>query len=51
MMRWLQIDRDVVVLQYEEHNGKITPGRLQVMPVGVWMNILKRMRDEEIQRP
>ena len=24
------------------------PGRLQVLPVGVWNNILKRKRDEEI---
>ncbi len=48
MMRWLQIDREVVVLQYEEHDGKITPGNIQVLPVGVWNNILKRKRNEEI---
>ena len=48
MMRWLQIDGDVVVLQYEEHDGKITPGRLQVLPVGVWNNVLKRLNNEEI---
>lgn len=47
-MRWLQIDRDVVVLQYEEHDGKITPGRMSVVPVGVWNNILKQQRNEEI---
>ncbi len=48
MTRWLQIGKEVVVLQYEERDGKIMPGRLQVMPVGVWNNILKRKRDEEI---
>jgi hypothetical protein len=48
MMRWLQIGNEVVVLQYKEHDGKITPVHLQVMPVGVWNNILKRKRDEEI---
>ena len=48
MMRWLQIGNEVVVLQYKERDGKITPGYLQVMPVGVWNNILKRMRNEEI---
>jgi len=48
MMRWLQIGRDVVVLSYEEHDGKITPGRLQVLPVGVWNNILKRQNNGQI---
>ena len=48
MMRWLQIGNEVVVLHYEEHDGKIMNGRLQVMPVGVWNNILKRKRDEKI---
>ena len=48
MMRWLQIGNEVVVLQYKERDGKITPGHLHVMPVGVWNNILKRMRNEEI---
>lgn len=48
MTRWLQIGSDVVVLQYEERDGKIMPGRLQVLPVGVWNNILKRKKNEEI---
>ena len=48
MTRWMQIGNEVVVLQYEEHEGKITPGHLQVMPVGVWNNILKRHKNEEI---
>lgn len=49
MNKWLRIDREVVVLSYEEHDGKITPGRLQVLPVGIWNNILKQQRNEEIR--
>ncbi len=48
MMRWLQIGKEVVALSYEEHDGKITPGRMSVVPVGVWNNILKQQRNEEI---
>ena len=46
-MRWLQIDRDVVVLHYEEHDGKITPGRMSVLPVGVFKQLYNNKVNHE----
>ena len=35
-MHWVQIDRDVVVLYSDEVDGKVLPGRMTVLPVGVF---------------
>ncbi len=43
--RWLQIGHEVVVLWYDEKDGKITPGPLRVVPIGVW-NKLKERKDK-----
>lgn len=39
IMRWIHIDKDVVVLYAEERNGKVVPGRLTVLPVGVFKKL------------
>lgn len=39
IMRWILIDKDVVVLYAEERNGKVVPGRLTVLPVGVFKKL------------
>lgn len=38
-MRWILIDKDVVVLYAEERNGKVVPGRLTVLPMGVFRKL------------
>jgi hypothetical protein len=39
MIRAIQIDRDVVVLKYQEQQGKVVLGPLRVLPVGVFQNL------------
>ena len=39
IMRWIQIDKEVVVLYAEERDGKIVPGRLTTLPVGVFKKL------------
>ena len=41
MIRWMQIDRDVVALYGSEKNGKVTLGKLLVMPIGIWNKLTK----------
>lgn len=41
IMRWIQIEKDVVVLYAEEKDGKVIPGRLTVLPVGVFEKLYK----------
>ena len=41
IMRWMLIDTDVVVLYAEERNGKVVPGKLTVLPVGVFRQLYK----------
>ena len=36
MIRWLQIGREVVALYGNEKDGKVTLGKMVVLPVGVW---------------
>ena len=32
----VQIGREVVTLSYSVEDGKVTPGNLSVLPIGVW---------------
>lgn len=36
IMHWVQIEKEVVVLYSDEMDGKVLPGRLTVLPVGVF---------------
>ena len=48
MIRTVVIDKEVVALSYDEHNGKVTPGRLQVVPIGIWNKIYERRENEKV---
>lgn len=41
-MRWIQIEKDVVVLHFEEVDGKVIPGKLTVLPVGVFRKLYQK---------
>lgn len=41
MMRTIRIGKEVVVLSYTVHDGKVTVGELRSFPVGVWKNICR----------
>ena len=40
-MYWMQIEKDVVVLNVEEKDGKVVPGKLTVLPMGVFRKLYK----------
>lgn len=35
-MSWIQIEKEVVLLFFDEKDGKVIPGKLSVLPVGVF---------------
>lgn len=39
IMRWIQIDKEVVVLFADERDGKVIPGKMTVLPVGVFRKL------------
>lgn len=48
IMRWIQIDRDVVVLYHDEVDGKVIPRKMSVLPVGVFKQLYNKVNHEEI---
>lgn len=38
-MHWIQIEKDVVMLYADEVDGKVIPGKLTVLPVGVFKKL------------
>ena len=40
-MRWIVIDKEVVVLYADEADGKVTLGKLAVLPAGVFAKNFK----------
>lgn len=55
MKMCVHIGREVVTLSYSVHDGKVTPGNLSVLPVGVWEQLqtdnCKLQTNEEIHQP
>ncbi len=35
-MCWIQIEKEIVLLFVDEKDGKVIPGKLSVLPVGVF---------------
>jgi len=48
IMRWIQIDREVVVLYSDEVDGKVIPRKMAVLPVGVFRKLYNKVNHEEI---
>ena len=44
IMRWVAIGREVVVLYHDEVDGKIVPGKMVVLPVGVFQKLKERQQ-------
>lgn len=44
MMRAIQIDKDVLIMHWDEVDGKVCNLRCKSLPVGVYMNLLKGKR-------
>lgn len=52
IMRWIQIGREVVVLYSDEVDGKVIPGKMAVLPVGVFYKLYNnKVNHEEIHQP
>ena len=43
MTKAIRIGKEVVVLSYMVHDGKVTLGELRAFPIGVWKNICRRI--------
>ena len=50
IMRWIQIDREVVVLYSDEVDGKVIPGKMAVLPVGVFKQLYNKVNHEKIHQ-
>lgn len=48
IMRWIHIDKEVVVLFSNEVNGKVIPRKLMVLPIGVFRKLYNKVNHEEI---
>ena len=52
IMRWIQIDREVVVLYSDEVDGKVIPQKMAVLPVGVFRKLYNnKVNHEKIHQP
>ena len=51
IMRWIQIDREVVVLYHDEVDGKVIPRKMAVLPVGVFKQLYNKVNHEKIHQP
>lgn len=47
----MQIGREVVVLYHDEVDGKVIPGKMAVLPVGVFHKLYNKVSHEEIHQP
>lgn len=50
-MRWIRIDGDVVVLYHDEMDGKVVPGKMAVLPVGIFEQLYNKVNHEKIHQP
>lgn len=50
IMRWIQIDNEVVMLYADEVDGKVIPGKLTVLPVGVFRKLQEKQQFNNQQR-
>lgn len=51
MTRAIQIGKEVLVMNWTESGGKVTLGKMSVVPSVIYENYLKGIRYEEIHRP
>lgn len=48
MIRNLQMGNEVLVMTWQEHDGKVTLGDMRIVPLVIYDNINKGFRYEEI---
>lgn len=48
MIRWMQIDDEVIVMTGVEHDGKLKLGEMRVIPLVIYNNLEKGFKYDQV---